>query len=281
MNNRFQNRGIMNQDQVKELLLKLDSRVEDFTVILSGKKSNKVDGLYYPERKEIIIHNHNFTEDSPLIYTAIHEFAHHLHHTRSTVPISTRAHNSKFWEILHKLLFDAEEKGLYSNIFKKDSRFLELTHKIREKYLAANGTLMKELGQLLMKAHELCEEHGACFDDYVDRELLLHRTAARTLMKVHSYGIRPEIGYENMKTVAAIKDESFRSKAEEAFAEGKTPDMVRTEFGVRNRSGSGLDTLMHERDRIERSIDTLTRKLAKIERQINELKYEERPRGAK
>ena len=269
----------MNQDQVKELLLKIEGNVEDFSVILTGKKSNKVDGLYYPDQKEIIIHNHNFNEDSQLIYTAIHEFAHHLHHTRSTVPVSTRAHNAKLWDIFHKLLFAAEEKGLYSNIFKNDSRFIELTRKIRENYLAASGSLMKELGELLVKAHELCEEHGACFDDYVDRELLLHRTAARTLMKVHSYGIRPDIGYENMKTVASIRDDGYRAKAEEAFTEGKTPDMVRTEFAARNRSGSGLDTLMQERDRIERSIDILTKKLVKIERQINDLKYEDRPRG--
>ncbi len=268
----------MNQDQVKELLLALDPKAGDFSVILSGKKSKKVDGLYYPDSREIIIHNHNFTDDGQLIYTAIHEFAHHLHHTRSSFPVSTRAHNAKFWSIFHSLLFSAEKKGLYSNIFRKDARFVELTRKIREKYLAANGILMKELGQLLSKANDLCEEQGACFDDYVDRELLLHRTAARTLMKIHEYGIRPEIGYENMKTVAGIRDDAYRARAEEAFAGGSTPDMVRNEFAARDRPESGMDALVRERDRIERSIDTLTRKLAKIDRQINDLKYEDRPK---
>ena len=48
----------MNQDQLKT---KLDEYTEnkDFTVIFSGKTSKKVDGLYHPEKQEIIIHNKN------------------------------------------------------------------------------------------------------------------------------------------------------------------------------------------------------------------------------
>ncbi|OHD70210.1 MAG: hypothetical protein A2W19_05145 [Spirochaetes bacterium RBG_16_49_21] len=263
----------MNQDQVKQKLFLLDGNAGDFSVIFTGKKSRKVDGLYYPDRKEIIIHNRNFSNDDQLIYTAIHEFAHHLQHVRSVEPISTRAHTVRFWDIFHKLLYAAEEKGVYANIFKRDGRFTALTRTIREKFLSANGNLMKELGKLLAQAHDLCREHNASFDDYVDRELLLHRTAAKLLMKIHSFDIRPDIGYENMKTVASIRDDEIRSRAEEAFAQGKTSDMVKAEFIARNRPDQTLDVLVQERDRIERSIDTLSRKLAKIEKKINEIKY--------
>ena len=83
------------------------------------------------------------------------------------------------------------------------------------------------------------------------------------------------------KTVAGIRDDAARERAEEAFQEGMTPDMVRAEFSPRNKSDNSLDTLMEERDRIERSIDTLTKKLAKIERRINEMKYEAPQRGKK
>jgi hypothetical protein len=263
----------MNQDQVKDKLLQLDSRAADFAVIFSGKASIKVDGLYYPDRKEIIIHNKNFTDESQLIYTAIHEFAHHLHHTRSALPVSSRAHTNKFWDIFHKLLFLAEEKKIYLNIFKKDKRFMELTKKIRSNYLLENAGLMKELGSLLGQAEALCREHNASFDDYVDRELLLHRTTARMLMKIHSMDISPTIGYENMKTVACIRDDSARAQAEEAFANGMTPDMVKAEYASRNKSDETLTVLLEERDRVERSIDNLSKKLAKIERKINELKH--------
>jgi hypothetical protein len=263
----------MNQDQVKEKPLELDRNVVDFSLIFSGKTSKKVDGLYYPDRKEIILHNKNFANDNQLLYTAIHEFAHHLHHTRSSIPVSTRAHTNRFWDIFHKLLFLAEEKKIHVNIFKKDKRFEELTKKIRGNYLVENGNLMKDLGGLLEQADALCRELNVCFDDYVDRELLLHRTTAKLLMKIHSMNISPKIGYENMKTVASIRDDSARAQAEEAFTGGMTPDMVKAEFTSRNKSDETLAVLLEERDRVGRSIDNLTKKLAKIERRIDELKY--------
>ena len=111
----------MNQDQVKTKLLELDKSVEDFTITFSGKKSKKVDGLYKPDIREIILHTENFGNDNQLIYTAIHEFAHHIQFTKSSIPISIRAHTNKFWNIFHNLLFDAESKGIYENVFKKDN----------------------------------------------------------------------------------------------------------------------------------------------------------------
>jgi hypothetical protein len=262
----------MNQDQVKEKLLRLDSGAGDFSVIFTGKTSKKVDGLYYPDRKEIIIHNKNFDEDSQLIYTAIHEFAHHLQHVRAVEPISTRAHTTRFWDIFHKLLFSAEQKGIYVNVFKKDARFIDLTKKIRDNYLSVNGHLMKELGALLTEAYELCSAHKASFEDYVDRELLLHRTSARLLMKIHAFNVSPDIGYENMKTVAGMKDAPARARAEEAFSEGKTSDMVKAETTARGRAEGTLDMLVQERDRLARSIEQMAKKLAKVERKINEMK---------
>lgn len=271
----------MNQDQVKEKLIALDRKAGEFSVIFSGKTSKKVDGLYYPDRREIIIHNKNFTDDSQLMYTAIHEFAHHIHHERSPVPVSGRAHTTRFWDILHRLLFAAEEKGIYVNVFKKDRRFAELTKKIKNDFLQTNGSLMKDLGGLLNQAMSLCEEINASFDDYVDRELLLHRTTARILMKMNAMGVSPAIGYENMKTVAGISDEGARARAEEAFNEGSTPDMVKAEFTSREGAAGTMDALIRERDRIERSIGSLTKKLAAIERKIGDMKHAEKGRAKK
>lgn len=264
----------MNQEQVRELLLRLDPKADDFTVTFTGKTSRKVDGLYYPDRKEIIIHNKNFTDDSQLVYTAIHEFAHHLHHTRSSSPVPMRSHTNRFWDIFHRLLFLAEEKGVYANIFRTDARFIDLTRKIREEYLSVNGGLMKELGGLLIEAAGLCEACNACFDDYVDRELLLPRSTAKVLMKLREKDIAPGIGYENMKTVARINDEDARADAMRAFINGETPDMVRAEFLARPKNGDELGALLSERDRIENTIGTLTRKLARIERRIQDMKSE-------
>ena len=71
----------MNQDQVKEKLSKLYDCKHEFTVVFSGKKTGKVNGLYKHPGSEIIIHNRNFVDgngkqnDMLLMFTAIHELA--------------------------------------------------------------------------------------------------------------------------------------------------------------------------------------------------------------
>jgi len=261
----------MNQDQVKEKLLLLDAGVEDFTVTFSGKTSKKVDGLYKPEEREIIIHNRNFEEDGPLMYTAIHEFAHHIQFTRFTA-VSSRTHTARFWSLFHRLLFLAEEKGLYQSRFHSDPEFRELTARIKEQFLSANGNLMKEFGALLMEAHEMCRRHNASFHDYVDRVLGLHRGAAGAIMRVSSMDISPQIGFENMKTVASIRDPGRRQMAEAAFLEGQTPDMVKAEFSPRIKKLDTIGQLEAEKKRIEKNLETLTIRLADVERKIDELK---------
>ena len=264
----------MNQDQVKVKLLQLDRDVDHFEVIFSGKTSGKVDGLYKTDSGEIIIHNQNHKDENSLMYTAIHEFAHHIQFTKSPVPISSRCHTNKFWSIFHNLLFKAEEKGIFINIFSKDQRFVALTNKIKDKFLVKNGHLMKEFGQLLHEANKLCLENHVSFDDYVDRELGLHRTSARTIMKISTIDVNPEIGFENMKTVASIRNDDSRKLAEEAFLEGRSPDMVRAEFTSRKKPEDALEYLTAEKDRIEKSIDRLAVRLAQIERKIENMRYE-------
>ena len=68
----------MNQDQIKEMLLKIEDSELDFSVTFTGKESKKVNGLYKPDTHEILLHTKNFKTDNQLIYTAIHEYAHHL-----------------------------------------------------------------------------------------------------------------------------------------------------------------------------------------------------------
>jgi len=259
----------MNQDQVKAQLLQLKETEENFQVTFSGKNSTKVDGLYNPENREIIIHNKNFPDDNSLMYTAIHEFAHHLQFTESPVPVSSRAHSNNFWNIFHNLLFLAENKGIYNNTFKTDREFVELTQKIKDNFVNVDARLMKDFGKFLLEAFELCLRNHLSFDDYVDRELQLHRSTAKTLMKIHTRDINPEIGFENMKMVANIREDAEREKAEAAFLEGRTPDMVRAEFREKEKPDNKIDYLLHERDKIEKTIERLTVQLARIEQQIS------------
>jgi hypothetical protein len=248
----------MNEDHVKIKLIEIEEPAEDFTVIFSGRMNKKYDGFYYPDKKEILIHDRNFIENNQLIYTAIHEYAHHIQYCKTTAPVSTRAHTVDFWSIFHKLLFAAEEKGIYVNVFETIPEFQELTERLKRDYLSRNGELMKEFGKLLLEAQELCRRHHASFEDYVDRVLRLHRSEAKTIMKTFSMDIKPENGYENMKTVAKIKDEDARAGVEMAFMENfNTPDMVKAEMSRKEQFDSRLSFLEAE----ERGLSSLLKNL--------------------
>ncbi|MEK6797089.1 MAG: hypothetical protein AABZ39_20110 [Spirochaetota bacterium] len=261
----------MNQDQVKELLLSIRDAKETFSLIFSGKTSDKVHGLYKPESREIIIHNRNFTSNDGLIYTAIHEYAHHLQFTQSPVPVSSRSHTGDFWQLFHELLDIAEEKKLYRNIFKTEPEFTALSERIRRDFLTANGELMLQFGKVLSEAHALCEKHRVEFDDYLDRELGMHRSMAKTAIKVSSRDIDPAVGYDNMKLLARIPDPKTMRIAEKALLSGKSPDTVRMEYVARPKSEDRRTNLVNERNRIERTIERLNSRLKSLSREIEEL----------
>jgi hypothetical protein len=261
----------MNQDQVKERLLGLEDDVEEFFVVFTGKKSTRVNGLYHPEKRELLLHNKNFKDDNDLYYTAIHEFAHHIHFTRAAAPVTSRAHTVVFWAIFHGLLDKAEKLGQYENIFESREEFKRLTKRIRNDFLARNGGLMKELGVLLAEAEKLCQKHNARFDDFVDRLLGLHRNTARLLMKMSTLDINPAIGYENMKTVASLKTDQERRGAEQAFLDGRSPDAVKAAFGTKPDRDDPAGALEREKRRIERTIASLTARLQEIESRLEKL----------
>ncbi|MFW5728117.1 MAG: hypothetical protein ACOCYG_00515 [Spirochaetota bacterium] len=262
----------MNQDQVKERLLDLESDVEEFFVIFSGKTSKKAHGLYYPDKREIIIHNRNFEDDNSLMYTAIHEFAHHVHFTTSPVPVGNRAHTIEFRRILHELLNRAEERRIDYSPFTHDPEFMGLTYRIRNQFLMENGQLMKEFGALLAEAQRLCEDRNARFDDYVERVLALNKSVANTLLRIHRTDVSPELGYENMKTVAAIRDPKERKAAEDAFKTGQSADMVKALTRRRkDQTEDPVEALQKEKRRIERTIKSLETKLRTVEERLASL----------
>src|SRR5215469_11323540 len=133
----------MNQDKVKDNLLAIEDAPLEFSLIFSGKKSRKVNGLYKPDSREIIIHNRNFEKgtagDNLLLYTAIHEYAHHLHSCSRGGELPSRAHTSEFWAVFHALLEKAEAKKIYSDVFAASPELMTLTETIRKKFLGENG----------------------------------------------------------------------------------------------------------------------------------------------
>jgi hypothetical protein len=266
----------MNQDQIKDLLLSLENNVPEFAVIFTGKESKRVDGLYKPESREILIHNRNFEDENSLIYTAIHEFAHHVHFSSFPEEVTRRAHTNRFWDLFHGLLTAAEERGLYQNLFDNDPAFNTLTKRIRGEYLEKNGNLMKEFGKLLIEALDLCRVKHAVFEDYVERVLGMTRGSARSLMKVFALDVDESLGFDKMKVVAAIKDPKERTEALESFKEGKTPPQVRQHLKEsRPDPEPTLGRLEAQKRRLEKNISNLREKLDNVERQLEEITSED------
>ncbi|MCL2319374.1 MAG: hypothetical protein FWC45_04760 [Treponema sp.] len=278
----------MNQDEVKKKLLAIEDAPLDFSVIFSGKRSKKVNGLYKPDTREIIIHNRNFTgegtkaagrgtsaaldaaaaEANLLMYTAIHEYAHHLHACARGGHLSPRAHTAEFWAILHGLLEKAEAKGIYQDVFAGSKELEKLTDTIRKKYLTENGNLVKELGQLLLKARELCSAIGGRYEDYIDRVLRIPRQAANLAVRMHQYNLNPETGADNMRFLAGISNEEKRLAAENALMAGKSPDTVKAALRKKSEDEDPRQNLEKEKIRLERTIASLTKRLEEVEKEL-------------
>jgi hypothetical protein len=261
----------VNQDQVKSMLLEIEPSPLPFTLLFSGKMSAKVNGLYKPESAEIIIHNQNFESDDQLFYTAIHEYAHHLHSARLGGLGHSRPHNQEFWAIFHELLEKAEAKGLYKNIFDTEPEFISLTRTIKESCIAANGEIMLEFGRLLAEASELCEKFKMRFEDYVERVLGLPKATAVTAAAANRLGLDPGLGWDGFKYAASIRDPEMRDRAIEALRTGENPTIVKGKLKTAEPQTDPADRLLEEKSRIEKTIRNLSARLEEIEQKLSEL----------
>lgn len=266
----------MNNDQIKEILLSIEETEIDFTVTMSGKESKKVNGLYKPESHEIILHNLNFKSDNQLIYTAIHEYTHHLvtveqeKMSKGLCPKNSRCHTNEFWAKFHSLLEVAEKKGLYVIGLEDAPELAQLTDEIKKNYLEQNGKLMIEFGKLLAKAHQLCQDANIRYEDYIDRVLQLPRSAAKTITKISVSNIDPKIGFENMKIVAAATP-AKRTEVQENLEAGKSPDTVRSLMKKKAKEIDEKTRLEKEKSRLEKTISQLTTRLELIEESLASL----------
>ncbi|MBO8450659.1 MAG: hypothetical protein IAA96_06090 [Spirochaetes bacterium] len=264
----------MDPNGVKEALLGLEDCGADFSVVFSGKASKKVNGLYKPYSREIVLHNRNFENDNQLMYTAVHEYAHHIQCTAAGGELSPRHHTAEFWACFHGLLKKAEEAGLYTIGTEASPELAALTEEIREKCLRENGRIMRDLGKLLEKAHRLCAESGVRYEDYVDRVLCLPRTTARAAVRVASLELDASMGYEAMKVVAAQTSPEKREKAVRLISQGESPDTVRASLSAAAAAAkekSPKERLEQEKERLEKNIARLTARLEHVEQSLASL----------
>lgn len=261
----------MNQDQVKSILLDVEECPNSFSLVFSGKANKKVNGLYKPETAEIVLHNKNFDSDNQLIYTALHEYAHHLHHARRGGLQQARPHTQEFWAIFHGLVQKAQDKDLYTNVFETEPEFVELTKTIKENCLLANGEIMLEFGRLLAQASDLCRLHRARFEDYIERVLGVPRATAAAAVAARQIGLDPSMGWDSLRYVSGIHDPGERSKAIEALSSGASPTSVKGMLKTSEDQDDPADRLLKEKNRIEKTIRNLSERLEEIEKKLSEI----------
>jgi hypothetical protein len=275
----------MNQDQVKALLQRLEPQAPEFELIFTGKSSRKVNGLYKPESREILLHNKNFESDEELIYTAIHEFAHHVHFCSSARPTTIRSHTSVYWSLFHRLLAKAEEMKLYRNVFASEPEFVKLTDEIKAKYLANNGQLMKDFGQTLLQAVQLCGKYHVRFEDYMDRVLCIPRTTAKTVMASFAQDVTADFGFDHLKMMTSVKDPEIRRDMEHKRREGYSTEMMRQELRGEplpeivaspkpDPVEAQLELLERSREQLQKKISDWERRLEELDQKIDALKTE-------
>ena len=61
----------MDNASIKDMLLDIQESKLEFTVTMTGKESKRVNGLYKPETREILLHNKNFKTDNESTNTPI------------------------------------------------------------------------------------------------------------------------------------------------------------------------------------------------------------------
>lgn len=267
----------MENEKIKQILLDIHETKLEFTVTQTGKDSKRVNGLYKPDTHEILLHNKNFKTDNQLIYTAVHEYTHHLITEEtiamtgsSTIP-NAKVHTQAFWVKFNELITIAEKKGYYVIGVENSPELEKLTEEIRKNYLEANGKLMQDFGRLLAKAHELCEQANIRFEDYVDRVLCLPRGAARDIQHVAAVPVNPALGFDNMKLVSHIRKADDRAAAEQQIMNGTNPLTVREM--MKRKSGENPDAdpkskLEKEQQRLKKTIAQLTERLEYVEESL-------------
>lgn len=265
----------MNQSDVLHKLKSLHECKEAFTVTFSGKKSGRVNGIYKPFPREIIIHNLNFEKDgiqneSLLMYTAMHELSHHIQYTEYGFK-GTRSHNKLFYSILDDLADKAEAACIYKPVIDA-----ELQGLIKQAQDTSNeiAMLQRDLGKLLEKLNDACIKKGVRMEDVVNRKARISMQTTKKAMKTASLDLPGNITADIQEAIVSERDNDKRKAMTAAAQAGRSVNQIKragsSPSSAQNNSGEKeIDNLLQEKERIETQIKNLQQRLKKIIEKIN------------
>jgi len=248
----------MTNEKIKEILLSLENTDTDFTVIQTGKVSKKVNGLYTPATFEIFLHNKNFTTENELIYTAIHEYTHHLIKCKQKklgieIHNGGKSHTIEFWAKFDDLLEKAVEAKIYTRERSKDlSALIEEAKEIDREIV----NLKKKLGKILLEINEKSQKENIRFEDLLSHDLNISKNTAEKCLR--SKNIEENFGQDEMETVLKVKDLQAQQRIINGLKNGKTTSQALVSINQdKNYKNSALDkkvSLVNEQLRLERII---------------------------
>jgi hypothetical protein len=260
----------MNQEDVKKNLLKLHDCTDDFMVIFTGKKNRKVNGLYRPDTREIIIHNRNFhkdeggNNDNLLFYTAIHEFAHHIQFTENKQK-SARAHTQSFYAALDDLVDLAEKKKLYK--IEVDEETQKLVDEARD-ISCEIAELQRKLGQVLIQLNESCLKKGIRYEDVTSRKTQISQQTMKRSTRAHCLNIPEDVGADIQEAAIKERDEEKREAIIHAGQNGKSVAQAKKSTTSYAPQEDETVSLMKEKGSLERTITALSRRLEEVAEQL-------------
>lgn len=264
--------GGFDEAAVKENLLKLRAVKEDFSVTFSGAKSKKY-GSYRISDKKITLYTVNHANDAMLIYTAIHELAHHILVTEMGRGESGRwAHGRLFWGVFYDLADKAEELGIY--VPEIDG---ELGGLIEEaKGISAEiARLQRELGGVMMRLQSACEAKGVDFEYAAERRAGISTRSVKAAYAAYSLGERG-LGADQQAAAIAERSAEKRAALLGVLKKGKTVAQGKLAVCPVDTEGDEGARLAMEKRRIERTIAVLKRRLEIIIVKIDKIGGERR-----
>lgn len=261
----------MNQDTVKEKLLSLKIPCDDFTLVFFGKASGRVNGFYKPGSMTIVIHNRNFQNDDALMYTALHEFTHHIIATRKLIP-GRNKHPTLFWALFHSIVDVAIKEGVYHDPYLADEALKAKQDEIID-LLKQQGELNRKLGLSLSKMQKLSIEKGARFEDFLDRHARIPKKQATNLIKAQLEFDLEDVAASGSPALVdtVLGQGEDMAKAADMAVEGCSIQQIRA-FCGKNKHEVDLFTLPEDEEietkeeRLERMKDDLKRETRKKER---------------
>lgn len=258
----------MTNEKIKEILLSLEETDRDFSVTQTGKASKKVNGLYSPATFEILLHNKNFTTENELIYTAIHEYTHHLISCKQKklgieVKNGGKSHTTEFWAKFDDLLEKAVEAKIYTRERSKDlSALIEEAKEIDREIV----NLKKKLGKILSEIHEKSQKENIRFEDILSHDLNISKNTAEKCLK--SKNIEENFGQDEMETVLKVKDSQTRQDIIDGLKKGKTINQASASI-KKDKNLSQYEKLTKEKVRLEKTIQQLEERLEIVSEKLS------------